>query len=59
MAQASDVGASASGQTSKAQRKAAHAKRTADLKEAEKPGYKPSAEEANHPQNAQGTGDAF
>ncbi|WP_143753570.1 DUF4148 domain-containing protein [Caballeronia arationis] len=62
MAQTADAGASATGQASKAdqkaQKKASHqatkAKRTADLKEAEKNGYKPTGEEANYPQNVQG-----
>jgi hypothetical protein len=59
MAQTADPAASAPTKAQKkAQRKAAHqqakAKRTADLKAAEKAGYKPTAEEANYPNNVQG-----
>ncbi|MDR5753459.1 MULTISPECIES: hypothetical protein [unclassified Caballeronia] len=62
MAQTADAAASGTGQAAKAEKKAqkhashqaTKAKRTADLKEAEKSGYKPTGEEANYPQNVQG-----
>jgi hypothetical protein len=55
MAQTADpASAPATKAEKKAQKNATKAKRTADLKEAEKNGYKPTGEEPNYPQNVQG-----
>ncbi len=53
MAQSSDAAASTPKQIRKAQRKAARAKKNAELKELEKNGYQPGANEQNYPADIQ------
>ncbi|SAL70804.1 hypothetical protein AWB68_04069 [Caballeronia choica] len=50
---APDAAASVSKETHKAQRKAARAKKNAELKELEKNGYQPGGDQQNYPQNIQ------
>jgi hypothetical protein len=50
---APDVAASTSKEARKAQRKAARAKKNAELKELEKQGYQPGGDQQNYPQNIQ------
>jgi hypothetical protein len=50
---APDVAASTSKEAKKAQRKAARAKKNAELKELEKQGYQPGGDQLNYPQNIQ------
>jgi hypothetical protein len=52
-AQTTDSAASAPKQVRKAQRKAARANRTAEVKKLEKNGYKPGKDQANYPQDIQ------
>ncbi|BAO92198.1 DUF4148 domain-containing protein [Caballeronia cordobensis] len=52
-AQAQDTAASTPKQIKKAERKAARAKKNAELKELEKNGYNPAGEQTNYPQNLQ------
>ncbi|BBU33019.1 hypothetical protein BTHE68_67530 (plasmid) [Burkholderia sp. THE68] len=53
VAQAQDTAASTPKQVKKAERKAARAKKNAELKELEKNGYNPAGEQTNYPQNLQ------
>ncbi|AQH04583.1 hypothetical protein A9R05_37405 (plasmid) [Burkholderia sp. KK1] len=53
VAQAQDTAASTPKQIKKAERKAARAKKNAELKELEKNGYNPAGEQTNYPQNLQ------
>lgn len=52
-AQAQDTAASTPKQVRKAERKAARAKKNAELKELEKNGYSPSGEQTDYPSNLQ------
>ncbi|SAK43664.1 hypothetical protein AWB80_00642 [Caballeronia pedi] len=53
LAQAQDTAASTPKQVKQAERKAARAKKNAELKELEKNGYNPAGEQTNYPQNLQ------
>ncbi len=53
LASAQDSAASSSKQVRKEQRKAARAKKNAELNQLEKNGYNPSGEQTNYPQNLQ------
>ena len=53
MAQSSDVAASTPKQIRKAERKAARAKKNAELKELEQNGYQPGGDQIDYPQNIQ------
>jgi hypothetical protein len=53
MAQTPDTAASTPKQIRKAQRKAARAKNSAELKDLEKNGYQPGGDQLNYPQNIQ------
>lgn len=52
-AQAQDTSTSTPKQARKAERKAARAKKNAELKDLEKNGYNPSGEQTDYPQNLQ------
>ncbi|MDR5856504.1 DUF4148 domain-containing protein [Caballeronia sp. LZ062] len=52
-AHAQDAGASTPKQVKKAERKAARAKKDAELSDLEKNGYSPSGEQTDYPQNLQ------
>ncbi|WP_350029223.1 DUF4148 domain-containing protein [Caballeronia sp. AZ10_KS36] len=52
-AHAQDAGASTPKQIKKAERKAARAKKNAELKDLEKNGYNPAGEQTDYPQNLQ------